>query len=401
MKRNFSRMKITLCATIITLTCSNIVNAAVYISYDSIQPTYEQNLSNSQSEFNREIVRSLQRQSEVQEFYASEIIDFQKDQQYRIDERSQQIAAQKFINDQQTRQNQIETDRLIQSRASLEEQRLASVLDSNRREIEILERATLQEKDLLDKHHQREENFLLAQTAIQKEVHELQVGVKASQDKLLEEQLRSGAPSNLIVASKDASNLKAVVDPNQPNELNKLGAAKQGDVVVNLNQFVTSILPTYWHYEAPAGLDNETINAVQGKNWQSVLNVIAINNPHLEFVVDPYKKVVSAKNTLQYAKTNPTNRTTPYSTWHMTTEKTLRENIEYFAKQAKWTVLWEAKKVDYPTVAPAVIQARFAGPDGVVNKLMKLTERKNTPLFADWKFGNKVVVIKRKGASVK
>ncbi|MGN2715562.1 TcpQ domain-containing protein [Aliivibrio fischeri] len=401
MKRNLTRISSAICATIITLASTTIVNAAVYISYDSVQPSYEQNLANSQSEFNRELVRELQRKSEISEYYAAEIIGFQKEQQNRIDQRAQQLAAQEYINQQQYRQNQLETDRLIQSRASLEEQRVALVSDANKREIALLEESVQQEQNLLEKHNLRQEKFLIAQAAIQKDTHALQVDVKNSQDRLLEEQLRSGAPSNLIVASKDASNLKAIVDPTKSNQLNELGEAEQGNTVVNLNQFIASILPSYWHYSAPSGLDSETIHAVQGKNWQSILNLIAVNNPHLEIKIDPYKKVVSVKNTLQYAKTNPTNRTTPYATWHVRTDRTFRENIAYFAKQAKWDLIWEAGEIDYDTVAPAVIQARFASDDGVINKLVKLTEHKETPLFADWKFGNKVVIIKRKGATRK
>lgn len=377
------------------------VSAGVYVSYDSLQPTFDQRLSHAMLERMDNQMDAIIQQGDIQEYYAASIIDFQKAQQERIDAKAAQLAAQQFANEQVRLGNHRDANAVMLSRASLEDQRLALEADAKKREAALLGQGIKQERDFLEKQQVIQNQFFNTQAIIQKESIALQQHVALTQDQLLEDQLRDGAPSNMIVASIDASNMKQVVNPNNLDSVKSLGEAHQRNSVVNLNQFVSSVLPANYHYSAPSGLDNETINMVQGKDWRAILNHIAVNNPHLEITVDPYQKTVFIKNTMQYQTSSEVSRTTPYTTWHISTDETMRGNIQRFTDQAKWTLYWDAQDTDYPTIAPAVIKARFAGKGGVIDQMIELTQELDYPLDVDFKYGNKVVIVTLKGAKTK
>ncbi len=400
MRRNVPKLAVIfVCLQTSLLTAS--VSADVYVSYDSLQPTYDQKLSSAQLQALNDLSDKISNQNDLNEFYAANIIEFQKVQQERMTAQAAELQAQRFLNEQKLQSNHEEAKALLVARASLENQRLAMLQDAKQREAQLLQQGVQQEQNFLLKQKQREDQFYSDQNNIQQQTLALQTQVAATQNQILENELRDGAPSNLIIASSDASNMKQVINPKMVDAVKSLGEAQQQNVVVNLNEFVSTILPPSWHYTAPSGLDNETINAVQGKDWQSILNLIAVNNPHLEIVVDPYKKTVTIANTIHALKTNKVNRTTPYTTWHVSTKRTIGQNIDAFAKMAKWNLVWDTQGKDYETVAPAVIKARFAGKGGVVDQLIGLTQAEEFPLEVDFKYGNKVVIVTRKGAQTK
>ncbi len=400
MKRKVPSLAIPL-ISLITLSLPSVTTAGVYVSYDSLQPSYEQKLAEAQLQALHGLTDKIQNQNDINEFYAANIIEFNKTQQELTNAQRQKLSEERYLIEQQRQRNDDEARALILARSSLEQQRLNIVRDATAQESQLLAQAVQQEKDFFEKQSARENDFLATQQRIQEKSLALQADVSSAQNRLLEDQLKKDAPSNLIVASSDASNMKQVVNPKMVEAVHALGKAEQKNVVVNLNEFISTILPPTWHYQAPEGLDSETINAVQGKDWQSILNLIAVNNPHLEIVVDPYKKSVVVRNTMHAFKTNKVNRNTPYTTWHISTNRTMRQNIDAFAKQADWRLIWDTKEKDYETVAPAVIRARFAGEDGVVQKLIDLTKEKDVELEADFRYGNRVVIVTRKGAKTK
>lgn len=400
MKRIYRKLTLATSCLLTTLATSSSY-ADVYISYDSLQPTYDQKLSQAQLDSYREMTVAIHQQNDLNEFYAAEIINFQKEQQARTDVKQSNLEAQAFLNEQTRQANDRQANQIMMARASLEDQRLSNQSDAIVREAELLQMAVQQEQDFLEKQRALESQFFNTQAAVQRESLALQTSVHETQVQILENELRDGAPSNLIIVSADAQNMKQVIDPSQTDQITELGEAKQKSAVVNLNEFVSAILPPHWKYTAPDGLDNETINAVQGKDWQSILNHIAVNNPHLEITVSPKAQTVFVRNTMQYQVDSTVSRNSPYTTWHVSTSKSMRGNIEAFAKMAKWTVVWDTKKTDYDTVAPVVLKTRFAGKGGVVERLIRLTKDEDIPLHVEFKYGNKVAIITRKGAKTK
>ena len=127
------------------------VNAGVYVSYDSLQPTFDQRLSHAMLERMDNQMDAIIQQGDIQEYYAASIIDFQKAQQERIDAKAAQLAAQQFANEQVRLSNQRDANAVMLSRASLEDQRLALEADARKREAALLGQGIKQERDFLEK----------------------------------------------------------------------------------------------------------------------------------------------------------------------------------------------------------------------------------------------------------
>ncbi|WP_194663829.1 TcpQ domain-containing protein [Vibrio anguillarum] len=390
MKRNALLTSILICFTTSSY-------SGVYISYDSLQPSYEQDLAKAQIETLRDLSNTNRRMAQSSEFVVSELIGFQREQQQITDAKVDNMMSQTIMLEKQRNLQLDEKKDLIKQSHAIESQRIDMLRESHQRENDLIALQIEQTQYAYNQQDLRQKSFLEEQAKIQKETLSLQRKTQESSDKVLATQLALNAPSNLIVASKDAENLKQVTTTSDANNLQNLSKANQASPVVNLNEFVRSILPSNWTYIAPSGLDNETINVVQGKDWQSILNHIAINNKHLEIFINPYTKEVIITNTMQYANA-PKSASDPFRTWHVSTSRTLKGNLEEFAKQAKWVLIWDTQEVDYPTVAPAVIQGDFSSENGIVNSLIKSTARKEFPLFADWNTKNNVVRIIRMGA---
>lgn len=390
-------MKRIMLAAAIAATTVNPTFAAVYISHDSLQPSYEHKLANAQIDALKSLAESQQRNAETSQYMAKELIKYQYTQQELTDAKLENLATQSVMLDRQRRVQLQERNELVKQNGQLEAKRIAMLKESQQREQEFIQRQLQQSQSAYSQQDMRQRAFLEDQKKIQEQTLALQNRVQNSSDLLLANQLKKSAPSNLIVASKDASNLKQTLKPTDADQLGNLSPANQTAPVVNLNEFVKSILPAGWKYYPPKGLDSERINVVQGKDWQSILNHIAINNPHLELFIDPYAKTLKITNTLQYANT-PMNKGDMFRTWHITTSRSLRGNLDEFAKSAKWDLIWDKNVPDYDIVAPAVLQTDFAGENGIVNTLIKTTMKKDKPLYAEWSPENNVVRITLLGA---
>lgn len=80
----------------------------------------------------------------------------------------------------------------------------------------------------------------------------------------------------------------------------------------------------------------------------------------------------------------------PLPSWSLDAKRTLRENVEAWAKQAGWNrVVWEA--ADYPIVAPAVFRGEFAAPDGPLARLIEAFETSDQPLLMELSTMDKVI----------
>ncbi|MDE5179018.1 TcpQ domain-containing protein [Vibrio fluvialis] len=375
----------------------NTANAAVYINYDSLHPSYEQNLAQAQIESLKAMTKSQNRLADTNEFMVGEMVKYNREQQSLTDAKLENLMTQSVMLSQQRNAQLDEKLELTRQGTQLENQRIAMLREDQRREDEFRNLQAEQTKSALVEQEQQHQKFLAQQAKVQQATLDLQKRVNDTADMMLAKRLESNAPSNMIVASKDASNLKQVVKPTDVDQLGNLTETKTTSPLINMNEFVRSILPVDWKYFPSTGTDNQLINVVQGKDWQSILNHIAVNNPNLEFFIDPYKKELKVTNTI---KTTPTDYklTEGFRTWQVTTSKTLRGNLEEFARQASWTLLWDTNDQDYEIVASAVIRGTFAGEDGVVNQLMETTKKAKVPLYASWTPENRVVRIKRLGA---
>lgn len=400
------KIKLTLktAVTIAILTSLN-ANSSVYVTYDTVQPTSAQRLKNAQIKTQEAQTKAILRSVESNEYMFAKLAELNTEQearnQYRIDNVVQQRIAldkarEKHIEQANTlyerelelvRKDKANKQYLLTTKAKIEEQ-----LSKERINIEQ------QRNNMYAQNIQDQQVFSEKQFRAQDNLLAMQKTIGNSQDQLLEVQLRQSAPSNLIVVSKTANNLKQEVRPSDALKIGEFSETGQKQKSVNMNQFISTIIPTGWKYLPPSDFQNERMSLVTGTDWKSIVNQIAIQHPYIEFVINPYDKTLIAKE-LNRARIHHKDDT--IRTWAITPQLSLRGNIESFSEQAEWTLIWDTQNVDYPIVANAVLRGNFAGRDGVVNKLMASTQSEDFPLIAHWKLQNKVVIIKRKGAKIK
>ena len=82
------------------------------------------------------------------------------------------------------------------------------------------------------------------------------------------------------------------------------------------------------------------------------------------------------------------------SRWTLDPTLTLRENVEAWARNAGWTVVWEA--VDYPIVAPATLDGEFASPAGPLARLIGSYDQSDQPLVVRLTTGDRVIQVRNK-----
>lgn len=397
-----SRMASATSVMVAAIMSSLPTKADVYISYDSIQPTYERELAQAQIDAFRDNASANRQLADTQTFLITQMATLANEQQKRAENRMEMAHAQQYVALQQAEINAKERKQIELRTVEIREMEHKMLEDYHARELEMKERHAAEMRALYEAKNAQEKEFLTQQANIQNETMKMQKAVYESQDALLAHKIASSAPQNIIVASNDASNLKQKINAANIDSLGQIQPAEEMDQLVFLNEFILSILPTGWEFTPAPNSSSDMTNIVVGTDWTSIINQIAIANPHMEFLIDTNKKLVSVSYvTGQRTKANYN----PHTSWHITTSKSLRQNLEHFANRAKWTLIWDAydmdSVVDYPIVAPATIQTDFSGKDGIVNKLMISTQTQEWPLEAKWSLQNRVVRIIRSGASVK
>ncbi|WP_281188473.1 TcpQ domain-containing protein [Vibrio harveyi] len=385
-------------SVVATLVSASAVSG-VYVSVDSIQPTTDHQIKLAEIQAAAAHTDALVRATQSSEFMMGQLIEWQKAQQRRTDNKWEQTMQQRLVNDLKQEDILKQQNHLISERKNLELDRIAMVDSYEQKSAELNRRNAETMKTFYDERRTISKEFYDQQSNIQKQTLTLQQQVATSSDDLLAAQLKLNAPSNVVVASKDASNFTASVKPTDINTIGALSKTNTKTPLVNMNSFIESIMPKGWRYTPPANSSNKAISLVQGKDWKSIVNQIALQHPYIQFHIDPYKKQLVASQ--MYEPNSPKANSNVVRAWHISPSRSLRETIEHFGAQANWRVIWDTQDIDYPIVAPAVVTTDFAGKAGIVNRLMKSTQSEDFPLFADWKKQNRVVVIKRRGSTQK
>lgn len=377
------------------ITCT--AHAGIYVSVDSIQPTTDRQLAMAQIEATRAQTDSLVRSAQSNEFIMQNMLEFSQAQQTRADAKLDEIVRQRLVLDVKREDLLNQQNALLTDKKQLEQDRIVMQATHQAREEALNRRNAITQRTMFDEQRDREQAFFKKATDIQNQSLALQRQVAHASDDLLAAQLKLNAPSNVVVASKDASNFTAKVKPNDVGEMGKLSKTSTKPPLVNMNTFIESIIPKGWRYYPPTDSASKKIPLVQGKDWKSIINQIAVQHPYIEFQIDPYAKVLTARE--MYQPQTPRKNSNVVRAWHINPTRSLRETIEHFAAQSGWDVYWDTKDIDYPIVASATITADFSGKNGIVNRLMKSTQSEDFPLFAVWKEQNGVVVIQRRGST--
>lgn len=185
---------------------------------------------------------------------------------------------------------------------------------------------------------------------------------------------------------------------------------------IPLSTALKQVVPNGWKARKSGNVDlNQSVSWTGGKDWVSVLGDLTsdynfnanINWNSKEIYITPLgassvstnvssvsPRPVFSDSTTKFASPVSASVSSGYSynqTWVLSKSKTLRENIEGWAKQAGWTVSWGAP--DYRIVADVNLTGAIDSPSGPIARVIAAYKDADQPLTASLSSGNKVIRI--------
>lgn len=204
-----------------------------------------------------------------------------------------------------------------------------------------------------------------------------------------------------LEASKivNSGSVTQVGSPSLEKYMNK-GFAKDIDVVIALEQ----IVPAGWHAKKQGILDvSKKVSWVGEKYWIENLESIA-KQSDINIVVDWNTKYLTVSSVNDVLSTNKvsiiSNKDVVASEvkpavlakkWTLDTNKTLKNNLEDWAKIAGYTVEWEA--VNYRIPKEITFTGEFDSEEGPIKQISELYSEANQPLSFDLREVNKVLYV--------
>ncbi len=369
-------------------------SAGVYVSYDSVTTPLDRQMQIAQMEHTAASTAAIERSAQTTEFVLGELVKYNKETAALASEKMERVYNERTALIQDRNQLTYDQNQLIADKKALENHRYQMEKQYQDKNLALIARNAATQQSILEEQKLQQQDFYKTQERIQSDTLALQQQVKEASDDLLAEQLKLNSPSNVIViASKQASNLKATVKPKDLASMDNVSPTSTLAPLVNMNEFIRQILPAGWRYTPPAGSSNKYISLVQGKDWKSIITTIGVQHPYLQIAIDPYAKTLVIQDSHTAQRTRSVE---PMRTWQVTPAKSLKETINDFALESGWQLIWDTENVDYPILAHAVLKGDFSGVNGVVNQLMLSTQNQNFPLVAKWAEQNKVVRIQRR-----
>lgn len=188
---------------------------------------------------------------------------------------------------------------------------------------------------------------------------------------------------------------------------------------IPLSTALKQVVPDGWKAKKLGSVDlNKKVSWKGNKPWINVLDDLAVENG-FKANVDWTNKVltINSTNSFENKVANPvvssvsttsrpvfsgTSVTTTSSvaptysyssgrTWLLDHNKTLKENIEGWAREAGWTVSWDAP--DYRIVADVTLTGTIDATDGPIARIIAAYKDAQQPLVAKISEGNKVIRI--------
>lgn len=151
-----------------------------------------------------------------------------------------------------------------------------------------------------------------------------------------------------------------------------------------------------WTVHFDTDLESFPVDWEGGNDWEGVLKAISEQND-IDISVN-YEEMaigVARESGLAFhlAKKIP-------QVWRLETNKSVRGNMEEWAKKAGWKIAWDKRlRIDYPVVFAATYTGKFEGKGGVVDQLIMSLKDEDVPLKATFYQGNSVVLITEAGYS--
>jgi hypothetical protein len=179
------------------------------------------------------------------------------------------------------------------------------------------------------------------------------------------------------------------------------GAKKQGLMSYGKNvplfAALDNLVPNSksWSIVFEPGTENTPVSWKDAADWRGALDQISKNH-RLVIAINDQGKRISVSRTAELAKklAQPGSQV-----WTLKAGKSLRENLNDWAKQAGWQIDWSNTDIDYPIDHTATLVGAFGGKDGVIDRILVATADRQTPLMGRFYKGNNVVVITEAGYS--
>lgn len=150
-----------------------------------------------------------------------------------------------------------------------------------------------------------------------------------------------------------------------------------------------------WDIKVEKGLENHPVSWSGGDTWEGVVNAIADQNS-LGIVVNHAEKVIGVA---REGKVADAMASQSQRVFRLDGSKSLRENLDSWAKQAgykKVIFTREIRNLEYPVI-DAVFLGELNSHGGAMHKLLAaLNEDAQTPLKAEFREGNGVILIKKR-----
>ncbi len=148
-----------------------------------------------------------------------------------------------------------------------------------------------------------------------------------------------------------------------------------------------------WTIVFQPGTENIPVSWKDATTWRDAVVQISKSN-RLMIAINESSKRISVARTAEMAKrlAQP-----GQDVWQLSTQLSLRGNLEAWAKKSGWKVDWGNTQIDYPVDHSATLVGNFAGRGGVVDRVLNATASREVPLTAKFYRGNNVVVIQEDG----
>jgi hypothetical protein len=150
-----------------------------------------------------------------------------------------------------------------------------------------------------------------------------------------------------------------------------------------------------WSIVFEPGTENTPVSWKDAANWHDALDQISKNNRLVIAINDQGKRISVSRTAAMAQKLAQPGA----QAWTLKAGKSLRENLNDWAKLSGWQIDWSNTAVDYPIDHSATLVGPFAGKDGVIDRILGATADRQTPLTGRFYRGNNVVVITEAGYS--
>ena len=150
-----------------------------------------------------------------------------------------------------------------------------------------------------------------------------------------------------------------------------------------------------WSIVFEPGTENTPVSWKDAANWHDALDQISKNNRLVIAVNDQGKRISVSRTAVMAQKLAQPGA----QVWMLKAGKSLRENLNDWAKQSGWQIDWSNTEVDYPIDHSATLVGPFEGKGGVIDRILSATADRQTPLSGRFYKGNNVVVITEAGYS--